>query len=331
MKRAVCVARVALCLLAGVARALAAGDTGDDGGLVERLSVIEVQHAALCAAAHGEAVHGDVALADEIGPLLSELRTLNLESKPPAARIEALNHLFYGRLGIWASQDLKDPCNLLPSSVLARRQGYCVGIAALYLVLAERLDLPIYAVATPSHVFLRYDDDRTRINIETLQGGANVSDEQYIREQKIPEECVRRGIFMRNLTTDEFLGQVHNNLGVICSERRDYERAAAEYREALDLDPRLPAAFYNRSNDQLRQGEYRGAIRRFSKSLRLYQTDVWALNNRGLAYMKLGKREKARRDLEGALRIDQGFEPARRNLRDLEKAAPCERLAPTMF
>lgn len=319
MRLAVWVARVAVCLLAGVALALAAGDTGDNGGLVERLSVIEVQHASLCAAAHGDAVHGDaasgnVALADEIGPLLSELRTLNLESKPPAVRIEALNRLFYGRLGIRASEDLKDPCNLLPSSVLARKQGYCVGIAALYLVLAERLELPIYAVATPSHVFLRYDDGRTRINIETLQQGANIPDEQYIREQKIPEKSIRGGVFMRNLTTDEFLAQVHNNLGVVYSERKDYEMAATEYRQALDLDPRFPAAFYNWGNDLLRQGEHRKAARRFSKSLRLYPTDVWAFNNRGLAYLKIGKREKARRDFEEALRIEPGFEQARRNL-----------------
>ena len=44
----------------------------------------------------------------------------------------------------------------------------------------------------------------------------------------------------------------------------------------------------------------------FSTSLHRYSTDVWALNNRGLAYWKLGKlgkREKARRDFEEALRI----------------------------
>ena len=49
-------------------------------------------------------------------------------------------------------------------------------------------------------------------------------------------------------------------------------------------------------------------MRRFSKSLRLYPTDVWAFNNRGLAYMKLGKSEKARRDFEAALSIDPSFE-----------------------
>ncbi len=173
-------------------------------------------------------------------------------------------------------------------------------------------------MATPSHVFLRYDDEATRVNIEMLKGGTRIPDEQYIREQRIPEESIRRGVFMRNLPTDEFLAQVHNNLGVIYSERKDYEKAATEYKQALDLDPQLPAACYNYGNDLLRTGKYRRAVRLFSKSLRLYPTDVWALNNRGLAYVKMRKREKARRDFEEALRIDPAFEQARRNLEEMK-------------
>ena len=120
---------------------------------------------------------------------------------------------------------------------------------------------------------------RPRINIETLQGGANVPEEQYIREQKIPEKSIRRGVFMRNLTTEEFLAQVYSNLGVIYSERKNYTQAAAAYERALDLDPHFPVALYNFGNDLLKNGTYRRAVRFFSKSLRLYPTDVWALNN----------------------------------------------------
>src|SRR6266700_2322639 len=96
------------------------------------------------------------------------------------------------------------------------------------------------------------------------------------------------------LPTDEFWAQVHSNLGVIYSERKDYVRAALQYERALDLDAHFPAALYNYGNDLLKTGSYRRAVRLFSKSLRLYPTDVWALNNRGLAFLKLGKRDKAR-------------------------------------
>jgi len=228
--------------------------------------------------------------------------------------VEALNRFVFDHLGVHASQDTKDPDNLFLSRVLERRQGYCVGIAALYLVLAERLGVPIFAVATPSHVFLRYDDGAVSINIETFERGAAVPDEQYVREQKIPAVAVRKGVFLRNLTADEFLAQIHNNLGVIDSERQEFAAAEAEYARAVDLHPKFAAAYYNHGNDRLRQGDARQAARFFSKSLRLYPTDVWALNNRGLAYLKMGKRGKARRDFAKALRIDPAFGPAQKNL-----------------
>jgi regulator of sirC expression with transglutaminase-like and TPR domain len=228
--------------------------------------------------------------------------------------VETLNRFFFRQLVLKSSQDLHDPCNLMPTAVLERKQGYCVGLVALYLALAQELDLPIFAVSTPAHVFLRYDDGKTRTNIETTQSGAPKADDDYIREGKIPEVSIRKGVFLRDMSTDEFLAQVHSNLGVIYSERKDYVAAAREYQAALDLDRYLPAAWYNWGNDLLASGDYPRAARVFTRSLRLYPTDVWALNNRGVAYRKLGKIEKARRDFEKTLTIDPGFEQARKNL-----------------
>jgi regulator of sirC expression with transglutaminase-like and TPR domain len=304
-----CALGVAIVLGSLLASERAVAASGHENGLLIQIVDLERKHAAMCMPPGGEAD-----LQSSLGLLTKDFAPESGLGKGGLEEVESLNHRIFAQAGIRSSVDLKDPCNLLPSRVLDRKQGYCVGIAALYLVLAEHLELPIYAVATPSHVFLRYDDGTIRINIETLHGGANVPDEQYVREQKIPEESIRRGIFMRNLSAGEFLAQMHNNLGVVYSERKNYDAAAKEYEIALDLDARLPAALYNWGNDLLRQGEYRKAIRRFSKSLRLYPTDVWTLNNRGLAYGKLGRREKARRDLEEALRIEPGFEQAQRNL-----------------
>jgi len=235
------------------------------------------------------------------------------------ATVEALNLIVFGALGLRATPDLEDACHLLPSAVLERKEGYCVGIAAVYLVLAERLRLPIHAVATPSHVFLRYDDGTVRINIETLKRGAEIADADYIRDLKIPAEGVEDGIFMADLGTTQFLGRIHNNLGVLLSERQDYDAAAREFELALALDERFPAPHYNYGNNLLKARRYREASREFSKSLRLDPTDVWALNNRGLAYAKMGKRGKARRDFLRVLSLDPTFAAARANLEALQR------------
>jgi regulator of sirC expression with transglutaminase-like and TPR domain len=256
---------------------------------------------------------------DEFDSLdLPKTKSVEADSRARAeTRVRLLNAIIFGRVGIRSSQDLHDPCNLFLSSVLARQQGYCVGIAALYLSVAEALALPIHAVATPTHVLLRYDDGATRINIETSNGGAATPDEQYTSQQRIAPESIRKGVFLDDLSTEEFLAQVHNNLGVIYSERRDYTRADDEYAAALRLDRRLPAAWYNRGKNQIERGDIEGAIRSFTKALRLHPNDTWALNNRGLASMQLGKAEKARADSQAALRIDPGFERASSNLKAL--------------
>lgn len=203
------------------------------------------------------------------------------------------------------------------SGVLERSQGYCLGLAAVYLTVAERIGLPIHAVGTPSHVFLRYDDGSTRINIETMSGGASVADEEYIDRQRIAPESIRKGVFLRRLSTERFLAQVCNNLGVIYSERKDPVRAAAEYEKALALDPRLPAAWYNLGKDAMTQNRPKEAVRAFTKTIALHPNDTWALNNRGIAFSRLDKRAKARADFEAALRIDPGFEQARAGLASL--------------
>ncbi len=250
----------------------------------------------------------------EISAAIHSLRGAYGVELRSARGAQALSNFIFNDLGIEASNDIADPGNLFLTSVLARRRGYCIGIAALYLAIAEQLDLPIFAVATPTHVFLRYDDGAPRINIEPFQRGAALSDAQYIREHRIPERSVEDGVFLRNLTVAEFLARAHNNLGVIYSTRKDFEQAAGEYDRSAALDPRFPAPLYNLGNDLLLQDRPRRAARLFTKALRLHPGDVWALNNRGLAYMNLGRFEQACRDFDSARQIDPAFEPARKNL-----------------
>lgn len=285
-------------------------------GLIAALEQVEAEERSLCDAPADEAPLGD-----RIAALVT---TADFGAAPLAGSdfpIERLNDLIYRRLGIKASRDIHDPCNLLPSAVLARKEGYCVGIAAIYLALAERLDLPIHAVAIPSHVYLHYDDGKAGIDIETLAMGAPTP--EGVGDLATPSEPAGRGsiVFPRHLTSDQFLAQVRNNLGVVYSVRSDHERAAAEYRKALDLDPLLSAAWNNWGNDLFVAGRHKEAIKKLDKALRLYPIDTWALNNRGRAWLALGKASKARKDFEAALAIDPDFRPARRNLRDLDAKA----------
>jgi regulator of sirC expression with transglutaminase-like and TPR domain len=283
---------------------------GLESSLLNRLIELEREPGSLCRRADRTSVRMQI---DNLAAgLRSRIGTLR-----GAEAVRSLNRFVFEDLGVRPSRDLRDPANLCISTVLSRREGYCVGIASLYVVLAEAAGLPIQAVATPSHVFLRYDDGQTRINIETFRSGTEVSDADYIRDERIPARSIARGVFLRALSEEGLLAQIHNNLGVIYSERGERDRAIEEYTRATDLDPKFPAAWYNWGSDVLRIGEDRKAIKLFNRAVDLHPNDVWALNNRGVAYRKLGKTKRARRDFEDALRIDPEFAQAKDNLATL--------------
>jgi tetratricopeptide (TPR) repeat protein len=224
-----------------------------------------------------------------------------------AETIERLNRFFFESEKFQVTYDLSSADHLLPGPILAGKKGYCVGLATVYLILAEELNLPIHAVATPKHVFLRWDDGKFRRNIELFQDGREVPDKDYIREQKIPQESIERGVFLVDLTDKEFLGFIYQNLGVLESQRGEFVKSGEDYARAIHFNPKLAAAYYNRGNDQLKQKRYRKAIRDYTKSLKLYPADAWALWNRGLAWKGLGEMEKAESNWNKVHELEPGF------------------------
>jgi tetratricopeptide (TPR) repeat protein len=77
---------------------------------------------------------------------------------------------------------------------------------------------------------------------------------------------------------------------------RDYERAIADFDQAVALDPKLVNALINRGMALCRKGRFDAAIRDFDRALGLNSRTYGALFGRGLAYQ-----EKARWDFDAYL------------------------------
>ena len=245
----------------------------------------------------------------ELEAFVARGRKIVAGSDGAADTIDRLNAYFFQAEGFQATHDLSSSDHLLPGPVLAGKKGYCVGLAAIYLILARELNLPIHAVAAPQHVFLRWDDGSFRRNIELFQEGRPAPDKEYTDNQRIPQESIDDGVFLVNLTDKQFLGFIYQNLGVLGSQQGKFEESGKDYARAIHSNPKLAAAFYNRGNDELKQKDYRKAVRDYTKSLELYPTDAWALWNRGLAWEGLGEGEQGRKDKSQARELDPTFNP----------------------
>jgi len=236
-------------------------------------------------------------------------------------RKERFNHFFFSVAGFKPDGNQNSVDGLLLHDVLRRRQGTCVGLAQVYLILAERLDLPVVAASTPIHLFARWVDGESRINTELLEEGAEHPDSYYQAQHRIHEPDPARPVFLRNLTSRDVAARIYNNLGVIRSRSGLLEAAAEYYARSIELDPRFPAPHYNRGVDDLNAGRPKEALANFDAALSIYPADPWALNNRALAHLRLGQDEESKEDLRAALALDPDFPAARKNLQLLTPEA----------
>jgi len=120
-----------------------------------------------------------------------------------------------------------DLYTFLPS-VMDNHLGVCLGVTAMYLALAQRLDLPLEIVTPPGHIFLRYKKGEGHINIETTARGIDLPDEKYL------------GVNLKTLKLrdiKEVIGMTHVNQASTYLHQGNFEKAVAVYQKA---QPYLP-------------------------------------------------------------------------------------------
>jgi hypothetical protein len=145
------------------------------------------------------------AVLDEVDRLAWGLRLhLRRCGEDPASRLDAFNRYFFDELGFRASQhrtrdDEERLAGLLIHHVLRRRRGHCVGLSSVYLALGLRVGLPVFGVSAPNHVFVRWDGEGLRRNVELTSRGLSLSDDDYVQRFRIGDDQVDRGVHLQSL------------------------------------------------------------------------------------------------------------------------------------
>lgn len=160
------------------------------------------------------------------------------QGKSGPERIDSLNRLIFEELGF--EREVEDDSiefMLLPN-VIKNQKGSCLGLAALYLVLAEKLDLQIRGVLVPRHFFLRHQQR----NIELLRKGEAMPDEWYRKTWQVPEGV---SAYMRALTEQELLAVFQFNLGNASRMKGEYDQAKKIYQRVIESFPDFAEAHAN--------------------------------------------------------------------------------------
>jgi tetratricopeptide (TPR) repeat protein len=96
----------------------------------------------------------------------------------------------------------------------------------------------------------------------------------------------------------------YNRANAYYDDKRDYDRAIADYAQVIRLDPKHAFAYSYRGSAYRHKGEYDRAIADFDQAIKLDPKLVYAYNNRGNVYFLKGEYERAIADYDQAIRLD---------------------------
>ena len=125
-------------------------------------------------------------------------------------------------------------------SVIAQRRGSCLGLGALYLVVAERLGVGLDGVLVPGHFFVRTRGPAAR-NVELLRRGESMPDAWY-RTKYGPWPEGAESPYFRPLTAAEVAGVHWFNAGNDLRAAHDLAGATVAYDRAVAALPAFAEA-----------------------------------------------------------------------------------------
>ncbi len=219
---------------------------------------------------------------------MARLHTLCVEAQKAVghsrgeAAVDRLNEFLFKKSGFRREVDDPDIRFMLLPYVVRHRQGSCLGLASLYVVLARALDMPIRPVLVPGHIFVRLAKKHSHVNIELFHQGEFMPDDWYRKKWRVPNHV---SSYMRELTDEQFVSVLLFNLG-------------NEYRTRGLLDQ---------------------ALEKYSAASEGFSDFAEAHASMGLVYQMQGKLQKAMDSYLRAKHIQPGLEGLDGNMRKLKR------------
>lgn len=100
------------------------------------------------------------------------------------------------------------------------------------------------------------------------------------------------------------LAAAHFDRGLAWANSGDYDKAIADYNDAIRFNPHLVDAYHSRGVAWVKKGEYDKAIPDFNQAIRFNAQDAESFDGRGVAWLNKGEYDKAITDFNDAIRVN---------------------------
>jgi len=144
--------------------------------------------------------------------------------------------------------DLDDPMGKdleqkLLSRYLVSHKGNCVSMPVLFVVLGQKLGLPVTLSTAPTHDFAKFRrDSGAWMNMEVTSYGTK-TDQSYEQELRITPRAVQTGIYLQTLTRKQSVLVMVNTLMEFYRHHRSPEQRLALTTVVLTTDPKFVAGW----------------------------------------------------------------------------------------
>jgi Flp pilus assembly protein TadD len=146
-------------------------------------------------------------------------------------------------------------------------------------------------------------EDRNEVDVARWDAVEEAA--ELLQEKRFPEALLA---LREVLLKDAGNPYAYNFLGVGFYETENFEAARDAYRAAVKLAPDYLGARVSLSHVLRKLGDHQGAIDHANEALRRFPKDGEAMHAAGLAYAARGKRDLAKKHLEGFLGSGPEFE-----------------------
>ncbi len=162
---------------------------------------------------------------------------LRLYSKDdPEIIAKKMNDFLFKEQNFSANKDnYYDPDNSFLNRVLERKLGIPISLSCVYVLLAQRLHLPIMGVGMPGHFIVKYETQEDEIFIDPYNKGKIMSRLDCMRSLLNAGYGFQDG-FLNRCKPRDMLKRMINNLIMIYDQQRkmDHEKQLVRYFEILN-------------------------------------------------------------------------------------------------
>ncbi len=246
--------------------------------------------------------------------LTSAVKTRLGNSPSPQNTVQVLREVIHQDSGYQFTDQVDpqgipvNPAELFLHGLLKSKRGYCMNLSLLYLIVGDRLNLPLHGVALPNHFFVRFDDGTFRANIESTQGGQTFDDSFY--RNRFLGGSAQNPFFMKNLTKKQTLGAYLNNVGMVMYRNKRTADALFYLEQSIALNPKALDVRNNLANIYSEQKDFNRSIELYRKALETDPNNWQTYFNLGIALSEAKRDKEAIDAFRQVAQINPGHAPS---------------------